>query len=212
MKAELEREKDVLKNHFADFEQQQSAMRERERELNTQYKMLSRQMEEQYALQSSTAKIVEDYQDTIQNLNQVIGEERERYAKDLDSVQARADGYEEKVHEVQAQLDEAKDMLRGNRQEIEERDYAVADYVEKLKKTQRQLAQLRMETLEKRVGPNATKDGMGEMGQRFPHRRTTSRRGVSATYATTNDTKPPEFVFKDAEKGEALVIFKTGMI
>src|SRR6202022_2812104 len=92
MKNELEREKEVLKNHFAEFEQQQQTIKDRELELNTQYIMLTRQMEEQYALQSSTAKTVEDYQDTIQNLNTRLGEERDTYQRDLEAVQMRADG------------------------------------------------------------------------------------------------------------------------
>lgn len=186
MKRELEREKSVLRQLFADFEQQQIAMTSRERELNKQYMALTQQMEEQYALQSSTAKIVEDYQDTIQSLNKVIVEERESYQRELKDLQGRCHGWEDKVHELQGHLDEAKDLLRVNRQEMEGREFALAESQEKLRKTQRQLSQLRMETLESRVGPNTNKDG--ETGQRGWGHRTTmsSRRSVSATYSTTS--------------------------
>ena len=193
MKKELEREKDVLKGLFADFEQQQATMSRQERELNSQYTMLRQQMEEQYSLQSSTAKIVEDYSHKIQELNQTIDRQREASKRDLDEVQARADGFEEKMHALEAELDDAKDLLRANHQEIELRDFLIADLQEKIRRTQRQLSQLRMETLEARVGPN-TQSTEGESTNRFAHRRTTSRRAVSATYpaASASDTKLSE--------------------
>jgi hypothetical protein len=217
MKRELEHEKNVLHGLFGDFEQQQATVAQRERELNAQYHALSQQMEEQYALQSSTAKIVEDYQQAIQQLNKAIGEERESYQRDLAQEQARADGYEDKVHTLQTQLDEAKDLLRGNRQELEAKDYLIAETQEKLRKTQRQLSLLRMETLESRVGPHpgTLKDGNGgEIGHQFAHRRTTStaRRTVSATYSTTTASefaKPPETLLEE-QKPEPLISYKTG--
>jgi chromosome segregation ATPase len=215
MKRELEREKSVLRSLFADFEQQQTAMRNRERELNTQYMALTQQMEEQYALQSSTAKIVEDYQDTIQSLNKVIVEERESYSRELNDMQVKCHGWEDKCHDLQGQLDEAKDLLRSNRQEIEAREFALTESQEKLQKTQRQLSQLRMETLESRVGPNATVTKDAETGQRGwgHHRRTTSsRRSVSATtYSTTGNMdygKPAEPVVMEEMKEDALISFK----
>ena len=199
MKRELEREKGVLKNLFGDFEEQQAAIARRERELNAQYMALTQQIEEQYALQSSTAKIVEDYQDTIQGLNKKIAEDAEYHQQEMEHMQMRADGYEERVNELQGQLDEARDLLRGNSRELEEKDMGIVEMQEKLKKTQRQLSQLRMETLEARVGPHSgvVKDGtMGE-GIRSRQLRSTSRRSLSATYASANNdiTKPPEFVF-----------------
>src|SRR5271169_4982014 len=179
MKRELEREKEVLKGLFLDFEQQQAAVTKRERELSIQHSVLRQQMEEQYALQSSTAKIVEDYSQIIQELNQSIAEQRERYEREANAVQAKSDEFEDKMHGLEAELDEAKDLLRGNRQEIESRDYLIADLQEKVKRTQRQLTQLKMETLEARVGP--LKEGVadGEFGNHFKHRRTTSKRSAS---------------------------------
>jgi hypothetical protein len=219
MKRELEREKGVLSGLFGDFELQQASIAQRERELNAQYNALSQQMEEQYALQSSTAKIVDDYQQTIQQLNKAIGEERESYQRDLAQEQARADGYEDKVHKLQAELDEAKDLLRGNRQELEAKDYLIAETQEKLRKTQRQLSQLRMETLESRVGPHSgvLKDGTGgEIGHRLAHRRTTStsRRSVSATYNTTTASEfaKPSEILHEEHQPEPLIQFKTGTI
>lgn len=215
MKRELEREKSVLRSLFADFEQQQIAMETRERELNHQYMALTHQMEEQYALQSSTAKIVEDYQQTIQSLNKVIVEERESYATELKDWQTKCHGWEDKVHELQEQVDEAKDLLRQNRQEMETREFALAESQEKLRKTQRQLSQLRMETLESRVGPNVTMTKDTESGQRGwgGHRRTTSRRSVSATYSTTGGMdygNPVEPVMEEKPevKQDVLISFK----
>jgi methyl-accepting chemotaxis protein len=206
MKRELEREKEVLKGLFLDFEQQQSAMTKRERELNIQHSVLRQQMEEQYALQSSTAKIVEDYSQIIQELNQSITEQRERYERELNAVQAKSDEFEDKMHALEAELDEAKDLLRGNRQEIESRDYLIADLQEKVKRTQRQLAQLKMETLEARVGP-PLKEGVadGEFGNHFKHRRTTSKRSVSATYPSTSAFNTKQYENLQQNLPEALI-------
>jgi myosin heavy subunit len=202
MKRELEREKEVLKGLFADFEQQQAAIARREKELNSQYTALTRQMEEQHALQSSTAKILEDYQGTIQELNQTIKDQQGSYEKDINGAQARADRFEHDVHELENELDDVKDLLRGNVQEIESKEILINDLQEKLRRTQRQLSQLRMETLESRVGPNShITEGIvgGEVGNRFAHRRTASRRTVSATYSTTNalDDRLSETLLKD---------------
>lgn len=220
MKRELEREKAVLRNLFADFEQQQLEISTRERELNKQYQALSQQMEEQYALQSSTAKIVEDYQDTIQSLNQVIVQDRERYTREVKELQIKCHGWGDKVHDLQGQLDEMRDLLRGHKGEIESRDIALAETQEKLRRTQRQLSQLRMETLESRVGPNGSiLKETGEVGQRgwggHGHRRTTStsRRSVSATYSTTSGmdygkTVEPVVEEKQEVEEDALISFK----
>ena len=220
MKRELEREKAVLRNLFADFEQQQLEISTRERELNKQYQALSQQMEEQYALQSSTAKIVEDYQDTIQSLNKVIVQDRESYTREVKELQIKCHGWEDKVHDLQGQLDEMRDLLKGHKGEIESRDIVLAETQEKLRRTQRQLSQLRMETLESRVGPNSSiLKETGEVGQRgwggHGHRRTTStsRRTVSATYSTTsgmNYGKPVEPVAEENHevKEDALISFK----
>lgn len=202
MKRELEREKDVLKGLFADFEQQQAAIARREKELNSQYTALTRQMEEQHALQNSTAKILEDYQCTIQELHQTIKDQRGSYEKDINDAQARADRLEYKAHDLQNELDDVKDLLRGNVQEIESKETLIGDLQEKLRRTQRQLSQLRMETLESRVGPNShNNDGVmgGDVGNRFTHRRTASRRTVSATYSTTSalDDRISETLLKD---------------
>lgn len=206
MKQELEREKDVLKGLFADFEQQQATMSRQERELNSQYTMLRQQMEEQYSLQSSTAKIVEDYSHKIQELNQTVDRQREASRRDLDEAQARADGFEQKMHALEAELDDAKDILRAHHQEIDSRDFLIADLQEKLRRTQRQLSQLRMETLEARVGPN-TQCTEGENTNRPGQRRTTSRRAVSATYAptTVTDTKISE---SPQQKSNALISYR----
>ena len=197
MKRELEREKEVLQTLFGDFEQQQATVTKREKELNFQYSALRQQMEEQYALQSSTAKIVEDYSHTIQQLNESINTQRENYTREIEKVQGKADESERKALALLEELDDAKDLLRGHRQEIESKDFIIADLQEKVKRTQRQLAQLKIETLEARVGP-PLKEGVaiGETGNRFAHRRTTSRRAVSATYPTTNI---PETKFSETE-------------
>lgn len=218
MKRELEREKAVLRNLFADFEQQQLAISSREKELNKQYQALSQQMEEQYALQSSTAKIVEDYQDTIQSLNQVIVQDRESHAREINELQIKCHGWEDKVHDLQGQLDEMRDLSRGHKAEIESRDIVLAETQEKLRRTQRQLSQLRMETLETRVGPNnSLVKETGEVGQRgwggHGHRRTTSRRSVSATYSTASGMdygRPIEPVVEEIQqvKEDALISFK----
>ena len=191
MKRELEREKSVLKQFWGDFEQQQASMVKRERELSVQYAALSQQMEEQYALQSSTAKIVEDYQETIQQLNRAINEQRDSFQRDLDEMQNKTKEYENKVQYLQDELDEAKDMIRAGTKEIELRDHIIIETQEKLKRTQRQLSQLKMETLESRVGPHSQilKDGTtGEPAIRMTHRQNTSRRSVSATYNRVNST------------------------
>ena len=191
MKRELEREKSVLKQFWGDFEQQQASMAKRERELSAQYAALSQQMEEQYALQSSTAKIVEDYQETIQQLNRAINEQRDSFQRDLDEMQNKTNEYEKKVQYLQDELDEAKDMIRAGTKGIESRDHIITETQEKLKRTQRQLSQLKMETLESRVGPHSQnmKDGTtGEPAIRMTHRHNTSRRSVSATYNTVNST------------------------
>lgn len=218
MKRELEREKAVLRNLFADFEQQQLEISTREGELNKQYQALSQQMEEQYALQSSTAKIVEDYQDTIQSLNKVIVQDRESHTREVNELQIKCHGWEDKVHDLQGQLDEMRNLLRGHKGEIESRDIVLVDTQEKLRRTQRQLSQLRMETLESRVGPNSSiLKETGEVGQRgwggHGHRRTTSRRSVSATYSTTSGMdygKPVEPVLEEKHevKEDALISFK----
>jgi hypothetical protein len=202
MKRELEREKDVLKGLFVDFERQQAAIARREKELNSQYTALTQQMEEQHALQSSTAKILEDYQCTIQELNQVLKAQQSSYEKDINGAQARADQFEHKVHELQHELDDAKDLLMESRQEIESKEILIIDLQEKLRRTQKQLSQLRMETLESRVGPNShNAEGIagGEVGNRFTHRRVASRRTVSATYSTTSalDDRLSETLLKD---------------
>ena len=188
MKAELEREKEVLKGLFRDFEHHQSIITKREHELNSQYNMLRQQMEEQHAFQSSTQKIVEDYSHTIQQLNQSIKSQKEIHEKEMKEVQGKCDGFEEKCHLLECELDDAKDLLRGHRQEIDSRDYLIGDLQEKVRRTQRQLSQLKMETLEARMGPPLKESGVtgAEFGNRYPsHRRTTSRRSASATYPTT---------------------------
>ena len=211
MKRELEREKDVLKTLFADFEHQQADMNRRERELNAQYTALKEQMREQYDLQSSTAHIVEDYQRAIQELNHSIKEQQERYESELDHANGRSEEMEERIRALEAELDDAKDILRNHHQEIETRDFTIAECQEKLKRTQRQLAQLRMDTLESRVGP--TSKEYGDLGQRFPHRRTTSRRSVSATSASSTnmfDSKPSEPPIREQPKLESLISLSSG--
>jgi hypothetical protein len=110
------------------------------------------------------------------------------------------------MHALELELDDAKDILRANHQEIESRDFLIADLQEKIRRTQRQLSQLRMETLEARVGPN-TQCAEGESANRFVHRRTTSRRTVSATYAptTASDTN---FSENPQQKSSALISYK----
>jgi chromosome segregation ATPase len=212
MKRELEREKDVLKSLFGDFEHHQADMNHRERELNAQYNALAQQMKEQYDLQSSTANIVEDYHRAIQELNHSLKEQQERYERELDHANGKTEEMEERIRALEAELDDAKDMLRNHHQEIESRDFMIADCQEKLKRTQRQLAQLRMDTLESRVGPT-TKE-YGDLGrQRSTHRRTTSRRSVSATSATSTnifDSKPSEPPIREHPKLESLISFNSG--
>jgi len=213
MKRELEREKDVLKSLFGDFEHHQADMNRRERELNAQHNELTQQMKEQYELQSSTANIVEDYHRAIQELNHSLKEQQERYERELDLANGKNEEMEERIRALEAELDDAKDMLRNHHQEIESRDFMIAESQEKLKRTQRQLAQLRMDTLESRVGP-ATKEygDLGE-GQRFAHRRTTSRRTVSATSATSTnmiDSKPSEPPIREHPNLESLISFNSG--
>jgi len=212
MKRELEREKDVLKSLFGDFEHHQADMNLRERELNAQYNALAQQMKEQYDLQSSTANIVEDYHRAIQELNHSLKEQQERYEGELDHANGKTEEMEERVCDLQTDLDDAKDMLRNHHQEIESRDFMIADCQDKLKRTQRQLAQLRMDTLESRVGPT-TKEYGDLGGQRFNHRRTTSRRSVSATSATSTnmfDSKPSEPPIREQPKLESLISFNSG--
>jgi len=185
MKKELDHEKLILKQFWDDFEQQHASMAKKEMELSRQYAALSQQMEEQYALQNSTAKIVDDYQETIQQLNKAINEQRNSFQKDLDDLQNKVEEYERKVRGLQNQLDETNDVVRSQRLEIESRDHLVMDTQEKLRRAQKQLHQLRMETLESRVAPTSqVKDGIGEI--RPTHRQAMSRRSVSATYSTTS--------------------------
>jgi predicted nucleic acid-binding Zn-ribbon protein len=207
MKEELEREKEVLKGFFRDFEKREMDMKKRETEVNSQYLALRQQMEEQYALQSSTAKTVEDYHHTIQQLNQTIKQQRETFETDLNQVQVRVDKYEEKMHSLQDELDEARDVLRGNQGELEQRDYLIAETQEKLKRTQRHLSQLRMETLESRVGP-AKENGL-ENVSRVNHGRFGSRRTASVAYApTATDGKTFEALFSQ-HKAELLISLKS---
>jgi len=180
MKIELEREKEVLKGLFADFEQQQLDMAKRERELNAQYAALSSQMEEQYILQNSTAKMVDDFQKMIQGLNRTITEQKEGYEKEVGDLRSANEHYEERIHFLTRELDDTKDLLRESRRELEAKDLMINEGQEKVKRTQRQLSQLRMEMLESRVGANV--QNTGEMSSRITHRRTNSRRTVSATY------------------------------
>lgn len=213
MKRELEREKDVLKTLYGDFEHHQADMNRREKELNAQYNAVKQQMREQYDMQSTTANMLEDYQRTIQELNHSIKEQQEGYDRELDEAHGKAEEMEERVRALEADLDDAKDMLRNHHQEIELKDFTIAECQEKLKRTQRQLAQLRMDTLESRVGPT-TKE-YGDLGQKFTHRRTTSRRTVSATSATSTnifDSKPSALLIREQPKLESLISLSSGGI
>jgi chromosome segregation ATPase len=211
MKKELDHEKSVLKQFWDDFEHQHASMEKREKELSTQYAALSQQMEEQYALQSSTAKIVEDYQETIQQLNKAIKEQRTSFQKDIDDLQSKVEGYENKVRGLQNQLDETRDVVRSQRQEIEARDHLVMETQEKLKRAQKQLHQIKMESLESRVTAiSEIKDGVGEF--RPGHRRNMSRRSASATYTSMNSTdwmKAAEPVLEELPSLEKTNIQKT---
>jgi chromosome segregation ATPase len=189
MHRELEREKQVLKGLFEDFEHQQAEMARREQQLDKQYCQLKLQMEESHAFQSSTEQMMEDCSRRIQELNQVIRTNESRHQKEMNEMEHKVESYEEKWRSVQGELDEAKDQLRGQAQEIEGKNVLIYDGQEKIKRLQKQLAQLKMETLEARVAPasqTGVKEGSGEAGNRgWGHRRTTSRRTVSATYPTT---------------------------
>jgi len=192
MKRELEREKQVLKGLFDDFEHQQAEMRRREQQLDTQYRQLKLQMQESHAFQSSTNQMLEDYARNIKELNEAIHTNESRHQKEMNEIQNKADTYEERWRTLEAELDEAKDLLRTNQVEIEAKNAQVFDGQERIKRLQKQLAQLKMETLEARIAPaQSGKEASGELGNRFTHRRTTSRRTVSATYQTS---KPIESI------------------
>lgn len=202
MKCELEHEKQVLKEHFADFEQQQVDIKRREEDLNAKYMALADEMKEQHALQSSTANIVEDYQHTIQQLNAALKEDREAHIREVSGLQTTIEGCENKIKELQRQVDDAADMFREHGQEIESRDMLLAESQEKLRKTQRQLSQLKMETLEARVGPSSQTLSDMEWGTKPGYRRLGSRRTVSSTSIAPSvpETKPSETLLEDRRK------------
>ena len=193
MKRELEREKQVLKGLFDDFEHQQAEMRQREQQLDTQYRQLKLQMQESHAFQSSTNQMLEDFARSIKELNESIRTNESRHQKEMNEIQNKADRYEEKWRTLEDELDEAKDLLRTNQADIEAKNAQIFDGQERIKRLQKQLAQLKMEALEARIAPAEPlgTEASGELGNRFKHRRTTSRRTVSAIYPTT---KPIESI------------------
>jgi septal ring factor EnvC (AmiA/AmiB activator) len=203
MKQELEKEKALLKQFWAGFEQQQGKLREKEGELSLKYAALEQQMKEQYALQNSSAKIVEDYQVTIQQLNKAIGEQREGYESEISQVQREKADLERKVRGLVDQLDDAKDLLREQRAQVEEREVTIAEWQEKCKRAQRQLQQLKLETLEARVGPT-----MKEGESRALHKRSGGRRTASASATLARTTaeafKPTEAVVREKENVEPM--------
>jgi hypothetical protein len=138
---------------------------------------------------------MEDCSRRIQELNQVIRTNESRHQKEMNEMECKVESYEEKWRGVQTELDDAKDQLRGQAQEIEGKNVLIFEGQEKIKRLQKQLAQLKIDTLEARIAPASQtggKDASGRTGNRgWGPRRTTPRRTVSATYPTTGTNHKP---------------------